>query len=334
MSRHFGVGRRHAVTRLNGREEGAEPVVIALENRVELVVVTARTLHAHAEEDVARGIRQIVENSVPLAARIAGVPLVDAVAQVAGGNDGLRFLRKKFVARELLLDEAGVGLVGIERADDVVAKAPRVGPIIVRAIAVAVGVAHEVKPVPRHALAVMRAGQQSIHNPLIRIRCGVSDKGTHFRRCGRQADEIEGHSANKHRAAGFGRWREIFLLQPRHDEAVHVISDFRFWILDFRRHAGFHRLEGPPLPILVSNLSLCPPLHARRFATFFRLRPRSAGLDPLRQRSDIRVCELALLGRHLQIRITIAHRLEHQTFLRLASHHGRSCVAARQCRLA
>ena len=63
---------------------------------------------------------------------------------------------KQFVAGQLFLHEAIVRLVGVERRNHVIAIAPGLGPIIVDAVAVAVGVTHQIEPVPRPAFAVVR----------------------------------------------------------------------------------------------------------------------------------------------------------------------------------
>ena len=67
-----------------------------------------------------------------------------------------RIAGERLVAGELLEDEAVERLVGVEGADDVVAIAPGVGPRFVELVAVGVGVAGEVEPVPAPALAVVR----------------------------------------------------------------------------------------------------------------------------------------------------------------------------------
>ena len=76
----------------------------------------------------------------------------------------------QLVAGELLHDEAVVGLVRVEAADDVVAVPPGVGPGLVELVAVGVGVAGQVEPVPAPALAVTRDGEQPVDDLLPRLR--------------------------------------------------------------------------------------------------------------------------------------------------------------------
>ena len=72
----------------------------------------------------------------------------------------------------LLADELVVGLVVVERVDDVVAIPPGVGVSEVLVHAVGVGVAGHVEPVPAPALAVVRRGEQPVDDP----REGVGDE--------------------------------------------------------------------------------------------------------------------------------------------------------------
>jgi hypothetical protein len=70
-------GQLHVIPPLHRREEGAQAVIILLQDGIELVVMTARAAHAQAEEHFARGVRHVGENGVPLAAHIAQVVFID-----------------------------------------------------------------------------------------------------------------------------------------------------------------------------------------------------------------------------------------------------------------
>jgi hypothetical protein len=52
-------------------------VVVALQEGVEIVVVAAGALHAGAEEDVAGGVGDVVQDILPLAASVAIIVFVD-----------------------------------------------------------------------------------------------------------------------------------------------------------------------------------------------------------------------------------------------------------------
>ena len=80
------------------------------------------------------------------------------------------------VAGELEPDELVVGHVAVQGLDDPVAIPPGVGPGLVELEAVGVGVARQVEPVLRPALAVVRAGQQTIDDRLVGIRRAVGEE--------------------------------------------------------------------------------------------------------------------------------------------------------------
>jgi hypothetical protein len=64
----------------------------------------------------------------------------------------------------LLAHETIIGLVGIERADDVIAKAPGIAAFVVVGEARRIGIARHVEPVPAPLLAIVGGGEQSVDN--------------------------------------------------------------------------------------------------------------------------------------------------------------------------
>ena len=108
----------------------------------------------------------------------------------------------EFVARDLLLHKAVVGLVFVERFDDVIAVAPGVGAGLVALEAFAFGVAGEIEPVACPAFAVMRRGEQAIDNLFISFGRLVGHKGVDFFRRGRKAGQVEGDAAQQGDAVG------------------------------------------------------------------------------------------------------------------------------------
>ena len=67
------------------------------------------------------------------------------------------------VTGDLFAEKLVVGLVGVERGDDVIAVVPGVGAKLVALEAVGIGVVRDVEPVARPALAVVRAGEEAVH---------------------------------------------------------------------------------------------------------------------------------------------------------------------------
>ena len=95
------------------------------------MVVASRALHAEAEEDIRRGVGDVVQDS-STGRRRRGC----CIRRSSGGENavasGLRVSGTEFIAGELLLHKAVVRLVRVERANDIIAIAPRIRPIIVR----------------------------------------------------------------------------------------------------------------------------------------------------------------------------------------------------------
>ena len=111
----------------------------------------------------------------------------------------------QFVAGQLFLDEAIPGLVGVERADDVVAITPCVGADrICVGVAVGVGVARDVEPMASPAFAVGLGGQQTVDQFREGVGRSVGDERGGLGRRGRQAGQVEGRAADERGAIGFG----------------------------------------------------------------------------------------------------------------------------------
>ena len=151
-----------AIRAVEGREHRLQPVVIFLRNRIELVLVTLGAVHGEARER-ADGVGHhvvAVEMTGELAVdfRLRHLGVADEVPRPGRDEpeclDAIGRFREEHVAGDLLLHEAGVRFVGIERADHVVAIRPGIGPELVLVVAVRVTVVHDVEPVPGPTFAV------------------------------------------------------------------------------------------------------------------------------------------------------------------------------------
>ena len=134
------------------------------------MIVAAGAADAQPEEDLAGDVGDVVQDVGPLPAHVALVVFVGAQPEIAGRHPQLGIVGIELVAGELLGQEAVVGFVGVERPDDIVAVTPGVGAEGILPVAVRLGVANEVEPVPPPALAVARRGQQAVDQPLVGIR--------------------------------------------------------------------------------------------------------------------------------------------------------------------
>ena len=121
---------------------------------------------------------------------------------------------EEHVAGDLLLHEPGVGLVVVERADDVVAVGPGVRPRLVLVVAVRVAVVDDVEPVPRPALAVVRRREQPVDQLLVGVGVAVRDERVDLLRRRRQADQVEVQPADQRAAIRLRRRRQSPLLKP------------------------------------------------------------------------------------------------------------------------
>src|SRR5262249_4522869 len=146
------------------------------------------------------------------------------VAVKAGGDLLLQSGLRQQVASQLLDDELVIGQVAVESADQPVAPAPGERTAGVLLVAIAVGVARDIEPVPRPPLAVMRRRKETVNKSLVGVGAPVAEEGIDLGRCRRQAGQVEAETANQRGAVRLGRGRKSLLLQPRQDKAVDVIA--------------------------------------------------------------------------------------------------------------
>src|SRR5205823_646681 len=99
-----------------------------------------------------------------------------AAAMKARGEQRLVVAGIDLIAGDLLLNEAVIRLVVIERAYDVVAVAPGMGTLGVGLVAVGIGVADQVEPAQRPALPIVRGGEQTVYHLLICACAPVAEK--------------------------------------------------------------------------------------------------------------------------------------------------------------
>src|SRR5262245_24298666 len=134
------------------------------------MVVTARATIRQTHENGAGSVGDVVQNLLTPLLEIARIALIGIVAMEAGGDARFRIVGPQFVTGDLLLYEAVVRLVFVERADHVVAVAPRVRTWLVRFEALAFRETGQIKPVTAPALPVSRRCEQAVHYGLKRLR--------------------------------------------------------------------------------------------------------------------------------------------------------------------
>ncbi len=160
------------------------------------------------------------------------------------GGDHLRGGRvREHIPGELFDGEPVVGHVFVEGADDPVAPGPdRAAAVFL--IAVGVGVARQVEPVSRPALAVAGRFEQPVDQGRVGLRALVVDESVGLFRRGRQADEIEVEAANQCVAVSFSSRFQLFFLDACQDELVDRVAGPGS-VPGCRQRGLFRRDKGP-----------------------------------------------------------------------------------------
>src|SRR5215471_18774897 len=96
-------------------EKRLEAVIVGLQDGVELVIVAARAAVGQAEVNGRGGVGDVVKNLLTALLEHAGVALIGIVTVERRRDPGRRIVGPQFVARDLLLHEAIVGLVLVQR---------------------------------------------------------------------------------------------------------------------------------------------------------------------------------------------------------------------------
>ena len=194
---------------IEGRlEHGAQPIVIALRNRVVAMIVALRALDGQSQQRRGDDLQRIRDDLIArevsirrtVARRIGCQPKKtrgDEFVEILVGEIG-EGRRHEFVARKLFRDELVERFVRVERADDVVAITPSPAAFGIRLRpAVRVRVAGHVQPVPRPPFAVASRSQQAIHELLVSVWRSIRQESSDFLGRRRQAGEIMGDPTNQ-----------------------------------------------------------------------------------------------------------------------------------------
>ena len=252
-----------------------ERIKILLRDRIELVVVATAALEGEPEERGAKGGHAVVDvvDAVFLLDG-AALALLRMQAVEGGGEHLLVGGGGQQITRELPRDEFIPREILVEGLDHPIAPRPHLA-LAVHLKPVAVGVARDVEPVGRHALAVARRSEEPVNQAEQGVGRAVRGEGGGFSGSRGQAGEVEGHAANQRRAVGFRLERAIFSGESARDEPVEGRSG-REARGERRRPNGGERDEGPVA--LIRRALVDPALEGgnfgRREAREFRFRRR------------------------------------------------------------
>ena len=199
-------------------KEGAQPVVIRLRHGIEFVIMAATATHRQSQECAGRGLCKISEQFRPRAVLFVGIArsvVVGTQPEVSGGHLvfphllGRHLILHQFIAGELFDDKLIVGLVGIERPDDIVAVFVGQRPELIPIESVAITVTHHIQPLAGDVFAEKGRGEQCIRQCRSRLwqaLCvGFGKEGGHLLRSWRQTSEVEIQPSGQHARVG-RRW--------------------------------------------------------------------------------------------------------------------------------
>ena len=273
---------------LNAAKDGLHREEIDLGDGIEFVVVTLRAAHRGGEEGGAGGVDHVAEFVLPLhlvEERILPLhPVPRSCDDEAGGG-----ILTEGIAGELLEDEAVVGLVFIERADDIIAIVVGVGTLVIGLEAVRIRVADHVEPVPRPTLAEVGTVEETVGEGrdgaihmggICTLGPGVLEELPGGLFVGEEPRHIEGHAPQEQARLGGRIEGEAFLLQFLLDEGVDGMGVTR------RGHGRLHDgLVGPMIGRLFFQLGL-------------RGTPVAGLVDPGPEARDFLRRQRITLGRH------------------------------------
>ena len=191
---HAALGFIH---RRRSAKKSGHRVIVALCDRIKLVVVAARAANRHAKERLARFLELLIDD-VHMQLRLVGLDNLDVAQHEKAGRHQVRRafhhrLVRQQVAGNLLANEPVEWLVVVVSVDDVIAIAPRVlGEDIVRG-ADLVRVSHKVQPMPRPPFAKRLRSQQPVDYFLTRLRRLVRLKHANLLHRWRQSGKVKTH---------------------------------------------------------------------------------------------------------------------------------------------
>ena len=230
-------------------QEGKQAVVIALRQRVVLVVVALGTSERQPHPD-GRGRADPVDHGMEAKLeRIDPALFVEhRVAVKSRGHDLIARRVGQHVARQLLDRKLVERQIAIQRRDHPVAIGPDDARFVFL-VAIGVGIAGEVQPATCPAFSIVRRGQQPIDESLVSVRRRVVHEGVDLGNRRRQANEVQRQSADQRLATRFGARDESLGFQSGQNEAINRIPDPLFALHD--RQRAILRRDQRPMRLVV-----------------------------------------------------------------------------------
>ena len=154
----------------HAREHGSHAVVIGLRHGIELVIVAARALQREAQERGACGSDHVVEFIGALLRGEHGIRALHFIPWSAH-DEAHCSVFTRLIAGDLIAHKGIERFVLVQRANDVVAVAPRVGSLDILFKPIRLREAHYIQPMPRPALAVAGGVEELVHQSFVSVRC-------------------------------------------------------------------------------------------------------------------------------------------------------------------
>ena len=236
----------------------------------------------------------------------------------------------------MLKDKTVVGLVFIERFDNVITITPGLRAFGVEFITIRFAEAHDIEPVLRLAFTITRRRQQSSHDLFIGIRRIVREEGCNLGRRWRQAGQIERHAPQQRAFIGWRRRRETFLFQRGENKSIYRIAHPGS-VADLRNGVTHRLFEGPVIALRVGDLFVFHELQSERFVfrCWFRrggIRPGCACINPLFEQVNFVITERAAEW-HALLHFA-AHESDHQAQVAAPGNHCHPARTASECAFA
>jgi hypothetical protein len=130
----------------------------------------------------------------------------------------------------------------------------------VRLITIRVRVARDIEPVHRHALAVGRRREQTIHDLLVGVRRFVREEGIHLGGRRRETGEVEAHAAEQTFFRRFRRGLQLLAFELREDELIDLVAHPLAILCLGHRHVA----DGDERPVLLPFRALLDPFLEER----------------------------------------------------------------------
>ena len=206
-------------------KEGEKAEVVLLAEWIVLVVVALRARQRRAQPHRRGGVDAIDEDFVARLVRIDATLFVGHRVAVEAARDLLLSGGiGKHVAGDLLDGERVERHVAVQRVDDPVAVLPHRAAVVFF-VAVGVRIAREVEPRARPSFAVVRRGEQSIHDPVVGVARGVGHERIEILWRRRQTGQIQRDAPKQRGPARLGSRRQFFCFKARQHEAVDRTAD-------------------------------------------------------------------------------------------------------------